>query len=203
MATDIATGWSESVPILVRDGTVVLTALQLFRRQLPFPLRGIDVDNDPGFMNCLMKAWCARPGHQIVLTRSRAYQGNDQAWVKQKNGMLVRRVVGYQRLEGLEAAQVLGSCMGPYGCSPICLSPRSSSKAVSEMGADQTPTPPAADAAAAVDQERGALSQEQAEALRDQQRRTDTVALLGTRRRCQGELAVLASSEHGSQGQAS
>lgn len=40
VATDIATGWSESAPILVRNGAVVLTALQLIRRQLPFPLRG-------------------------------------------------------------------------------------------------------------------------------------------------------------------
>jgi hypothetical protein len=47
-----------------------------------------------------------------VLTRSRAYQSNDQAWVEQKNGMLVRRVVGYQRLVGLEAAQVLGELYG-------------------------------------------------------------------------------------------
>ena len=94
VATDIATGWSESVPILVRDGAVVLTALQLIRRQLPFPLRGIDADNDPVFMNSLMEGWCDRPDHQIVLTRSRAYQSNDQAWVEQKNGMLVRRVVG-------------------------------------------------------------------------------------------------------------
>jgi len=48
MATDIATGWSESLPIVMRDGAVVLTALQLIRRQLPFPLRGIDADNGPG-----------------------------------------------------------------------------------------------------------------------------------------------------------
>jgi hypothetical protein len=47
MATVIATGWSESLPIVMRDGVVVLTALQLIRRQLPFPLRGIDADNDP------------------------------------------------------------------------------------------------------------------------------------------------------------
>ena len=46
MAKDIATGWSESLPILMRDGAVVLTALQLIRRQLPFPLRGIDANND-------------------------------------------------------------------------------------------------------------------------------------------------------------
>ena len=40
MATDIATGWSESLPILMRDGAVVLTALQLIRRQLPYPCGG-------------------------------------------------------------------------------------------------------------------------------------------------------------------
>jgi hypothetical protein len=45
-------------------------------------------------MNQLMEAWCDSPGQQIVLTRSRAYKSNDQAWVEQKNGMLVRRVVG-------------------------------------------------------------------------------------------------------------
>jgi hypothetical protein len=69
MATDIATGWSESLPILMRDGAVVITALQLIRRHLPFPLRGIDADNDPAFMNRLMEAWCDRPGQEIVLTR--------------------------------------------------------------------------------------------------------------------------------------
>jgi hypothetical protein len=47
MVTDIATGWSESLPTVMRDGVVVLTVLQLIRRQLPFSLRGIDADNDP------------------------------------------------------------------------------------------------------------------------------------------------------------
>lgn len=135
VATDIATGWSESVPILVRDGAVVLTALQLIRRQLPFPLRGIDAENDPVFMNSLMEAWCDRPGQQIVLTRSRAYHSNDQAWVEQKNGMLVRRVVGYQRLEGFQAGQVMGELYGSCVCSPTCFSPRSSSRSVSAMAA--------------------------------------------------------------------
>jgi len=89
VATDIATGWSESLPLLQRDGTVVLMALQLIRRQLPFPLRGIDADNDPVFMNTLMESWCDRPEDRIKLTRSRAYKSNDQAWVEQKNGVLV------------------------------------------------------------------------------------------------------------------
>jgi hypothetical protein len=65
VATDIATGWSESLPLLQRDGAVVLMALQLIRRQLPFPLRGIDADNDPVFMNTLMEAWCDRPERRL------------------------------------------------------------------------------------------------------------------------------------------
>ena len=58
-------------------------------------------------MNALMEQWCDAPEQGIELTRSRAYQSNDQAWVEQKNGMLIRRVVGYERLVGLEAAQLL------------------------------------------------------------------------------------------------
>jgi hypothetical protein len=63
-------------------------------------------------MNQLMEAWCDRSGQEIVLTRSRAYQSNDQARVEQKNGMLVRRVVGYLRVVSLYVAQVLGELYG-------------------------------------------------------------------------------------------
>ena len=72
MATDIATGWSESLPIVMRDGAVVLTALQLIRRQLPLALRGIDADNHPVVgqlgdgvaVNGLMEAWCDGRGNR-------------------------------------------------------------------------------------------------------------------------------------------
>lgn len=46
-------------------------------------------------------------GQGIDLTRSRPYQKNDQAWVEQKNGSVVRRLVGYRRLEGPAAAAIL------------------------------------------------------------------------------------------------
>ena len=35
------------------------------------------------------------------------YRKNDQAWVEQKNGAVVRRAVGYRRYEGLAAAATL------------------------------------------------------------------------------------------------
>jgi hypothetical protein len=43
----------------------------------------------------------------VVFTRCRPYRKNDQAFVEQKNGAVVRHVVGYRRLEGLEAARAL------------------------------------------------------------------------------------------------
>ena len=42
-----------------------------------------------------------------MFTRCRPYRKNDQAWVEQKNGAVVRRAVGYRRYEGLEAAAAL------------------------------------------------------------------------------------------------
>jgi PAS domain S-box-containing protein len=43
----------------------------------------------------------------MVRIHRRAYRKNDQAWMEQKNGAIVRRLVGYGRLEGLGSAQAL------------------------------------------------------------------------------------------------
>lgn len=52
-----------------------------------------------------VRDYCAAEG--IVFTRCRPYRKNDQAWVEQKNGAVVRRIVGYRRLAGLETAMAL------------------------------------------------------------------------------------------------
>jgi hypothetical protein len=56
-------------------------------------------------MNETVKTYCDEAG--MVFTRCRPYRKNDQAWVEQKNGAVVRRAVGYRRYEGLEAAAAL------------------------------------------------------------------------------------------------
>ncbi len=45
--------------------------------------------------------------NNIELTRCRAYKKNDQAWIEQKNGAVIPRMVGYGRLEGAKMAGVL------------------------------------------------------------------------------------------------
>jgi hypothetical protein len=103
--TDIATGWTECAPLLVREQRLLTEVLGELRKLLPFPLLGLDTDNDSVFMNETVRDYCAQMG--IEFTRCRPYRKNDQAWVEQKNGAVVRRTIGYRRFEGLEAAAAL------------------------------------------------------------------------------------------------
>jgi hypothetical protein len=103
--TDIASTWTECVPLLVREGSLVVETIDQLRGALPFVLQGVDIDNGGEFLNETLVRYCI--GHGIELTRSRPYRKNDQAWVEQKNGSVVRRLVGYRRLEGAAAAAIL------------------------------------------------------------------------------------------------
>ena len=103
--TDIATGWTECAPLLVREQRLLTEVLSELRKVLPFTLLGLDTDNDSVFMNETVRGYCEKAG--VEFTRCRPYRKNDQAWVEQKNGAVVRRTVGYRRFEGLEAAAVL------------------------------------------------------------------------------------------------
>ncbi|MEX1252292.1 MAG: transposase family protein [Hyphomonas sp.] len=103
--TDIATGWTECAPLLVREQTLLVGVLSELRKLMPFPLLGFDSDNDSVFINETVRDYCAATG--VAFTRCRPYRKNDQAWVEQKNGSVVRRLVGYRRFEGLESASLL------------------------------------------------------------------------------------------------
>ncbi|MBC8076398.1 MAG: transposase family protein, partial [Chloroflexales bacterium] len=103
--TDVATGWTECLPLLNRSHHVVLQALTQARQLLPMPLLGIDSDNGKEFLNNELVAYCAR--EQITFTRGRAYKKNDQCFVEQKNGAIVRHFIGYDRYEGQRAYRQL------------------------------------------------------------------------------------------------
>jgi hypothetical protein len=112
--TDVASGWTECVALAVREQALVVEAVTGLRSKLPFPLLGLDTDNDSAFLNDTLLMYCRN--HRIEFTRSRAYQKNDQAWVEQKNGAIVRKLIGYGRLEGLTATAALRRL---YECSRL------------------------------------------------------------------------------------
>ena len=66
---------------------------------------GVDSDNDSAFMS--QSVFDHGKGHGLVHTRPRAYKKNDRARIQQKNGAVVRRLVGFGRLGGDAAAKAL------------------------------------------------------------------------------------------------
>ena len=103
--TDIASGWTECFAMRHRSQALVIDGLDKVAEDLPFPMLGVDSDNDSAFMTQDVFDYCK--AHRLEQTRSRAYKKNDQAWVEQKNGAIVRRLVGYGRLSGTEATKTL------------------------------------------------------------------------------------------------
>jgi hypothetical protein len=108
--TDIASGWTEAAPLVVREGSLVVETLDRIRVGLPFALRALDVDNGSEFVNERLIHYCL--SHGIELTRSRPYRKNDQAWVEQKNGAVVRKLLGYRRFAGIAAAAAIARLYG-------------------------------------------------------------------------------------------
>lgn len=106
-ATDLATGWTECRALPNKTQAAVSQAIEAMRRDLPFPLLGLDSDNGSEFINDNLYRYCI--AQQITFTRSRPYRKNDQAHVEQKNWSVVRHTVGYDRLETLEELALLTS----------------------------------------------------------------------------------------------
>lgn len=102
---DVATGWTECFPLVVREATLVVDAIERAQDLFPWRIRGLDFDNDSAFMNDVVVPWCR--SRDIEVTRSRAYQKNDQAFVEQKNGAVVRRLIGYGRFQGIDSARLM------------------------------------------------------------------------------------------------
>ena len=105
-AVDVASGWTECLPVWGKYQERVCQAIHRVRRGLPFPLLGVDSDNGSEFINQYLYGYCQK--NKITFTRSRSYKKNDSCHVEQKNGNIVRRLVGYDRYSSKAAYECLG-----------------------------------------------------------------------------------------------
>lgn len=103
--TDMHSQWTEFFPIRRKDAEEIITALIKAREQIPFKILGLNTDNGSEFINTALLSFCQN--NAIKFTRSRAYKKNDQAHVEEKNGSIIRRMVGYDRFEGVNAENLL------------------------------------------------------------------------------------------------
>jgi hypothetical protein len=103
---DVASGWTECFPVFGKSQVRVRQAVHRIRHNLPFPLLGVDSDNGSEFINQCFWVYCR--DNKITFTRSRAYKKNDSCHVEQKNGNVVRRLIGYDRYASKAAYECLG-----------------------------------------------------------------------------------------------
>ncbi len=102
---DVCTGWNECAAHLGRSEHNTILALEKIKARLPFPLLGIVFDCGGEFVNYHLVRYAER--NQITYTRARAAMKNDQAYIEQQNYSVVRRFVGYQRLDKPEQLIIL------------------------------------------------------------------------------------------------
>jgi hypothetical protein len=143
--TDVATGWTECLALRYRSQEAVIAALERMRQLLPFHLLGFDTDNGGEFINYGVLAYCER--EEITFTRGRISKKNDQCFVEQKNGSIVRQLVGYDRYEGeaayrqlaelYRAARLYVNFFQP--CMKLAEKQRKGSKVQRKYDAAQTP----------------------------------------------------------------
>jgi hypothetical protein len=108
--TDVGSGWTEEHALLNSAHRWVKERIVQIHAELPFPMKGVDSDNGGEFINHQVKDWCDYNG--IQFTRGRPYRKNDNCFVEQKNGDVVRKTVGYQRFEGQQMHDTLEELYG-------------------------------------------------------------------------------------------
>ena len=104
-AVDEATGWGGWVAVWGKGQERVGAAIHGVHRRLPFPLQGLNSHNGGEFINQPLYTYCQR--EKIKFTRCRPYKKNDNALVEEKNGSVVRRLVGYERYSSKQAYEKL------------------------------------------------------------------------------------------------
>jgi hypothetical protein len=95
--TDAATYWTVFAAQWNKGQEATRESMILLRGRLPFPLRALHPDSGSEFINLVMKGWCDTEG--ILLTRSEPYKKNDNMFVEERNGHVIRKYLGWERLD--------------------------------------------------------------------------------------------------------
>lgn len=80
-------------------------SMKVIQKMLPFPWLGTHPDSGSEFINWHVKDWCDEQA--IELSRSRANRKNDNMYVEERNGHVIRKFVGYIKLDCPQAAAAL------------------------------------------------------------------------------------------------
>jgi hypothetical protein len=108
-AADVASGWICLYSLLNNAHSWTFKALSDLVHTLPLPVLELHSDNGGEFINSAAEICCKN--EHIPFTRS--HKKNDNCFVEQKNGAVVRQYVGCDRLSGFEKQAFLAAVYRP------------------------------------------------------------------------------------------
>ncbi len=113
--TDVATTWGTRRAQWNKGQEATKISLEAMRTDSPFPWTEIHPDSGSEFINAHCCAYAAHTS--LRMTRSRPYHKNDNCFVEERNGHVVRAYVGYERLDvkaTVDALNDLYDVLTPY-----------------------------------------------------------------------------------------
>lgn len=104
-ATDVPTLWNILRGQWNKGQTATQESEEYVRKNLPWTYFRRHTDTGSEFITHESKKW--GDTHSILLTRSRPYKKNDNPHVEERNGHIVRKYIGYIRLDCRETVDIL------------------------------------------------------------------------------------------------
>jgi len=90
-------------------------SMAAIKERMPFSWLGVHPDTGSEFINQFVIRWCIEK--KIELSRSRPGKKNDNMYVEERNGHVIRKTVGYMRLDcprAVDALNLLYDILMPY-----------------------------------------------------------------------------------------
>lgn len=90
-------------------------SMKAIKTRMPFPWLGAHPDTGSEFINHMVMDWCGE--EKIEFSRSRPNHKNDNMFVEERNGHVIRKTVGYITLdckEAIDALNLLYDMLTPY-----------------------------------------------------------------------------------------
>jgi hypothetical protein len=105
--TDVPTLWGMRRAQWNKGQEVTVASMEAMDGDAPFPIFEWHPDSGAEFINWHCKGWSEKRGQ--MLTRSRPNHKNDNCFVEERNGHIVRRWVGHARFDAIEVVEALNS----------------------------------------------------------------------------------------------
>src|SRR3989339_143597 len=111
-STDTTTLWGARRAQWNKGQVATVASMEKMKNDLPFPVIEWHPDSGSEFIN-----WHCYNIYKDKLTRSRPNHKNDNCFVEERNGHIIRRWVGYERLDDIKLVKALNSLydiLDPY-----------------------------------------------------------------------------------------